>query len=152
MLSALKGNTAAAHGASGGGLYNTGTVTISDTTIIGNKALGSSGNCVFRQCGGSAFGGGIYSEAGSLTVFDSTVTRNKVVGIVTCPSGFRCVSSAWGGGFGINNATAMMMTNSTVTGNSVSGGDCQSCVANGGGIFAYGNVSVNNSTVSTTAL
>jgi predicted outer membrane repeat protein len=95
----------------GGGIYSSGSLTLSTTTVTGNTATYD--------------GGGIYSQQGhatsSLVLNSSTVSDNTV----TTPD--------LGGG-GINTQlTNTILIDSTVSDNSVgNGGD-------GGGIFAYGS-------------
>ena len=103
--STISGNTAS----SGGGIFNYGTLTVTNSTISGNTA--------------SDFGGGIYSE-GTLTVTNSTVSGNT--------------ASYYGGG--IYNSGTLMITNSTISGNTAS--------SSGGGIYSYGTLTVTNSTIS----
>ncbi len=71
----------------GGGLQNTGTATIIDSTISGNQA---------------EFGGGIFSASGTVTVSNSTISGN---------------SSVFGGGGILNGDASMSLDNCTVTEN-----------------------------------
>jgi CSLREA domain-containing protein len=103
---AFSSNSAAAGG--GGIDVDSGTVTVSDTTFSGNTA--------------SVEGGGIFLNGGTLTVTNSTFFRN---------------SASLGGGIYFN-AGAMAVNNSTFSSNSAPSG--------GGGILvATGTVTVNNS-------
>ncbi len=118
----------------GGGIDNSGALTVSNSTFSGNHAGGSGGG-IYSSNGtltvtgstfsgnsvGSGSGGGIES-AGTLTVDDSTFSRNFGVGS--------------GGGIFIVSGTATV-SNSTFSGNFVTLGD-------GGGIEADGNVTVSN--------
>lgn len=79
-------------GGNGGGIYNTGTLTIVNTTVSGNAALGTMG---------SGQGGGLYNMSGLVTVVNSTIVGN----------------SAAGGGGAIANSAGMALINSTITGN-----------------------------------
>ena len=74
----------------GGGIYNSTTLSVSDSTISGNKA---------NQ------GGGIYNNT-SLTLLNSTVNGNQAI---------QSPYSAYGGG--IHNARTLMAANSTIYGN-----------------------------------
>jgi CSLREA domain-containing protein len=72
----------------GGGIFNSGSTTVSDSTISAND--------------GGARGGGIAnSPAGDLMVYGSTIMDN----------------AATAGGGGINNSGQLVVTNSTITGN-----------------------------------
>jgi uncharacterized repeat protein (TIGR01451 family)/CSLREA domain-containing protein len=98
--SAVSGNSAADQG---GGIYNAaGMLTITNSTVSGNSAL-------------TEVGGGIYN-AGTLTITNSTVSGN---------------SSAVAGGGGIFNGGVLTITNSTISGNTAG--------INGGGIFSHPN-------------
>lgn len=131
----------------GAGIDNLGSLTVSDSTMVGNSAYEAHGggqpgpdaglgggvlnsgaltvtNSTLSDNTASAGGGGIYNE-GTLTVADSTLSGN----------------SAPGGG-GIANATdsnPSSVTNSTLSGNSA---------ASGGGIGNSGTLTVTNSTLS----
>jgi hypothetical protein len=104
----------------GGGIFNSGTLTISDCTVSGNSST-------LTPAPGTAepVGGGIFNS-GMLTVLRCTLTGNST----TAPG-------ALGGGIG--NAGAMTVADSTLSGNSAS---------DGGGIDTFGMGTVVNSTLS----
>jgi Bacterial Ig-like domain (group 3)/FG-GAP-like repeat len=83
---------------SGGGIYNTGTLTVVGSTFSNNTAAAN----------GIGDGGGIDNGGGTLTVINSTFANNTVRG-------------GWGGGIAVDAGSATI-TNSTITGNSVGGG------------------------------
>jgi hypothetical protein len=116
----------------GGGIRNIGTLTISGSTISGNKSFG--------------LGGGISNtHGGTLTINNSTVSGNTAQGLR-----FRSLYSSAGGG-GIFSDSTLTINNSTVSGNTVQAAQCPqngTCLAYGGGIDAGGPVTVNNSTIS----
>ena len=104
----------------GGGIYNGGTLTLTNSTVSGNT--------------GWDYGGGIYiSDEGTLNVANSTVSGNTVRGL----------EQYYGNGGGLFTSTngTVNVTNSTVSGNIAT--DI------GGGIYAQGGslVQVTNSTV-----
>ena len=104
---------------SGGGIYNTGTLTVLGSTIAGNSAT----------LNGPGSGGGIDNESnGTLTVIDSTIVNNNMIG-------------GYGAGIAVGSGTATLV-NSTISGNS--GG--QDGLYNGAGTVKLGNtiVSGNN--------
>jgi len=121
----------------GGGIYNdSGTLTVTNSTLSGNSSTSSSGGGIFNTgtlavtnstlSGNSAgFGGGIFNNGGTLTLTNSTLSGNSS-----------------GGGGSIYNTGTLTVTNSTLSGNSAtsSGG--------GGGIFNTGTLAVTNSTLS----
>ena len=110
--STISGNTI--NSGSGGGIRNTGTLTVSNSTISGNTA-------------NMAGGGGISNtNAGILTVTNSTISGN----------------SAGNGGGGIVNGLGSTLTviNSTISGNTAN--------TNGGGIYNRATATVSNSTLS----
>jgi len=103
--STLSGNSAPYDG---GGIYNGGTVNVTDSTLSGNSA---------------GYGGGIYNPYGTVNVTDSTLSNN---------------SANFGGG-GIDNSGTVNVTDSTLSGNSANFG---------GGILNYRTVNVTDSTLS----
>jgi CSLREA domain-containing protein len=146
----------------GGGIFNFGTLNVTDATFSGNSA--EAGGGIYNYPGGtlevtdstfsdnnstSADGGGIWNNA-SLTVTGSMFSNNNSVagggGIYNYPDGtldvthstFSGNSAAWGGG--IDNSGTLTVTNSTFSGNSAD---------YGGGIENYdGTLSVTNATFS----
>ncbi|MFO0836093.1 MAG: choice-of-anchor Q domain-containing protein [Phycisphaerales bacterium] len=95
-------------GYSGGGVLNKGTLTITGSTISGNPA---------------AYGGGIYNN-GTVTITDSTISAN---------------SALYGGGVDSTAGTTSII-NSTISGNSAQ--------YNGGGLYNYYcTLAVTNSTI-----
>jgi len=119
-----------------GGIHNSGTLTISNSTVSGNSTKG----CYFYQTGCTsdpAGGGGIYN-AGTLTINSSTISSNSVSG---CAGPSACSANAVSGG-GIYNAGALIVSNSTFNANRTVNGF-------GGGIYNGGTVlTVTNSTFS----
>jgi hypothetical protein len=131
---------------SGGGISNSGTLTLTNSTVSGNWAPIP---CIrfFRFCeltAGTASGGGIYNS-GALIISNSIISGNHAGSYC---SGTPC--SARGGGI-YNQGTLMRITNSTLTDNSA-GTACStssSCgVGVGGAFYTFGGtVTLNNSTV-----
>ena len=123
-LTIANGNTP---GSKGGGVSNSGALTITNSTISGNAAAAGGG-----VAGG---GGGIYNT-GALSVTKSTISGN------TTSSG-----NGGGNGGGIYNTGTLNLTNSTISGNSAGGG-----IFYGGGIFndndIGGTVTITNGTIS----
>ena len=131
---------------SGGGIHNSGTLALTNSTVSGNWAPIP---CVrlFMVCisRGTALGGGIYNS-GALIISNSIISGNH--------AGSYCNAnpcSAVGGGI-YNHGTSMMINNSTLTANSA-GTACStsiSCqVGVGGAFYTFGGtVTLNNSTVS----
>jgi hypothetical protein len=66
----------------GGGIFNAGTLSLSDVTVSGNKATGAAG--ANASSGSAGFGvgseGGGICSSGALTVIDSTITNNRATG------------------------------------------------------------------------
>jgi hypothetical protein len=136
----------------GGGIYNSGTMTVHHSTISDNTAGtlpqtngGSSGGGIFNTgtltirastisgnaaSGTTVYGGGI-DNSGTLTVINSTIADN------TSESGQGGGAPFAGGGGGIYNASAGTVTliNTTITGNSVTGITSNSSGVGGGGIL-----------------
>ncbi len=126
--STLSGNTAS--GDSGGGIYNNGTLTVTNTTLSGNTAT---------------FGGGIANN-GTLTLTNSTLSGNTVTngggifnsGTLTLTNSTLSNNSASNNGGGIANAGPLTLTNSTISGNSAT---------SGGGIFNTNSALTLNNTI-----
>jgi len=112
--------------ANGGGIYNTGTLQASGTTIAGNHALIAAGAI-------TGDGSGV-NNAGLLTLTNCTVANNSTIGTGVSPRG---------AGGGINNTSAGSMTliNSTIADNVAAG--------NGGGINNGGLAALANTIVAT---
>jgi predicted outer membrane repeat protein len=111
FLNSLTITNGFASGGSGGGIYNGGTLTLTNCTLSGNSGdfgggIYSAGTLTLNQCtlsGNSAyFGGGIYS-AGTLTLNQCTLSGN----------------SAYFGGGGIYNSGTLTLTYCTLSGNYV---------------------------------
>ncbi len=121
--------------ASGGGIFNGGTLTLNNSTVSGNTA---------------DFGGGI-ENGGTLTVNNSTVSGNTAVqvgvgggirnnGTLTLKSSTVSGNTAGFGG-GISNFATLTLNSSTVSGNTAT--------RNGGGIENFiGTLALSNSTIS----
>ncbi len=111
--------------AAGGGLYNDGTLILTNSTVSGNTA-----SCESSGSGGRCFaeGGGIRS-GGTLTLTNSTVSGNTAS--CTATGGSACV--AWGGG--LYNSGTTTITYSTVTANTASCTPNGFCVTAGGGLY-----------------
>ena len=151
----------------GGGIYNQGTLTVSNSTFSGNSTDGPGGggggifnqgtltvtNSIFsgNSTADTGYGGGIFNNGGTLTVTNSTFSGNSTaangggifnIGTLTVTnSTFSGNSTGLGGGGGIyNNIGTLTVTNSTFSGNSAGGG--------GGGIYNQGTLTVTNSTFS----
>src|SRR5262249_28260423 len=93
----INGNTAGASSPEGGGIFSDGTLTVINSTISGNKAMGGAG--------GGIFNGG----EGTATLVNTTINGN---------------SSDTAAGRGIDNIfrATLNFTNTIVSGNT--GGDC----------------------------
>ncbi|MBR5415503.1 MAG: hypothetical protein IK105_06160 [Thermoguttaceae bacterium] len=165
-LTITGGNTVSSYG-EGGGICNTGTLTITNSTISGNTASGGGGNY--------GDGGGIYNESGTLTITNSTISGNTASddgGGIYNESGTLTITNStvsgntadWGGG--ICNDGTLTITNSTVSGNETFafGGGINNIAGmltltgstvtenysdvDGGGIYNLGTLVVTNSAIS----
>jgi hypothetical protein len=112
--SILSGNRAAAEG---GGICNGGTLTISNSTISGNS---------------SWVGGGIYND-NAMTINNSTISKNSAGG---------------GAGAGIINGGGLTINNSTISGN-INGQTHRydAVYGDGAGISDIGGMTINSSTI-----
>ncbi len=125
----------------GGGIFNSGTLTLSSSTVSGNSLTFGDGGGIFNSgmltlinstvsgnTADSQDGGGIYNtSAGTVTLINSTVSDNT--------------AGSDGGGIGNAFDGTVILTNSTVSGNSAG--------SDGGGIFndEFSTLTLNNSTV-----
>jgi hypothetical protein len=127
----------------GGGIYNAGTLTVSDCTLSNNWAVSSVG---------VAEGGGLYVASGSVSVARSTFANNEALGASAVGRAY----PGLGGGIYVASGT-LVVDSSTLSGNSAVGGDgittdqngiCEGGDGLGGGIYvAGGTASVSNSTI-----
>src|SRR5215471_1404357 len=127
----------------GGGIYNTGTLTVNNSRIINNVADGRRSCNIFfpTRCSpyeAYGFGGGIYNS-GTLKINRTTIAANRVAG----------VDGAGGGG--IYNLGKLTINASTLSGNHAAGNPLSvcstTCTSNGGGIDNIGTAEINNSTL-----
>jgi CSLREA domain-containing protein len=123
----------------GGGVYNSGNLTLINSTVSGNAALFA--------------GGGIYSNfSGTLNVKHSNVTNNTAkysagggifgININVTDSSIASNTTQYnnGGGIAGGYASSVTVTGSTISGNKAS--------QNGGGIWSAGNLVVTSSSIS----
>jgi hypothetical protein len=115
----------------GGGIYNLGTLTITNTTVSGNSSNDSS-------TATAGLGGGIYNGR-TLTVLDSTVSGNTVT---------RSRVGAIPLGAGIYNTGKLTVANSTITANQVSDFWPAGAPFGGGIASVSGSVTISSSTLS----
>ena len=143
---------------SGGGIYNSGTMTLNQVIVNNNNAsfcgcgtgvpsgggISNTGTMIIiagtvQSNGGGAFwlwsGGGIYnSNTGMMTITGSTIRNNQ--------TGNPGRTGAYGGG--IVNYGTLTIQDSTISGNTALGGDIQG--GEGGGISGN-NTTITNSTI-----
>ncbi|MCI5129658.1 MAG: hypothetical protein D3907_14500, partial [Candidatus Electrothrix sp. AUS3] len=112
----------------GGGIYNEGTVTLTNSTVSGNTVYDPT-----TTVKASIKGAGIYNE-GTVTLTNSTVSGNTA-----SPAPYH----SFGGGIYNRGTGTVILTNSTVSGNTA-----YSSWSYGGGIYNTGTVTLMNSTVS----
>jgi hypothetical protein len=140
---------------SGGGIQNSGTLTVSNSTLSGNSAgVGELGGGIFNSSGGtltvsnstlsgnsggvytSNAGGGIFNDGGTLTVSNSTLSANSADqgggiyndGTMTVSDSTLSTNIAGNQGGGILNTGTLTVSDSTLSGNS-------STTLVGGGIY-----------------
>jgi hypothetical protein len=120
-ISGLTIENGSAPNSTGGGIFNSGTLTVTDSTITDNDALG---------------GGGIETYNGKLTVSGSTISGNGGQaggGIETVEGTLTVSGSTFWGNTAINGGGIEGLSSSlTITDSTLSGNDATS---NGGGIF-----------------
>jgi hypothetical protein len=148
-----------APGATGGGINNLGSLTLSNSTVTGNSAQGGGGifNDGFLSLSNStvtgnnaASGAGIYNDgAGTMIMSGDTVNNNTATagggvdnfGHMTIINCTIAVNIATKGG-GIYNGDLLNVVNSTVASNTVTGAG-----ADGGGIYTTGELNLLNTIV-----
>ena len=107
----------------GGGIYNQGTLTVTNLVVTNNKA--------------TIDGGGIYNSTNdTLNVINCTISNNVA-------DSDNAGSGTGGGGLYSTTGGVMTITNSTITGNSVGGS-----ASGGGGVTSFGPLTITNSTIS----
>jgi len=124
----------------GGGVFNSGTITMTNVTVSGNVALHAGGN-----------GGGIFNS-GTITMTNVRVSGNTAfdgggifnIGSVTMAHAWVTGNMSYFDGGGIKNHGALNITNATVSGNGTPG----HAHGWGGGIFNDGTAMLTNVTVS----
>jgi CSLREA domain-containing protein len=125
-LTASGGMFSNGNGNLAGGIYNAGSLVLTDVTVSGNSS------------------GGIWNNRGTLTLINSSVLNNSNFGINTIGTLTLTNSTVSGNtGSGISNNGAVIVTNSTISGNTTT--------AQGGGIWSDSLEStgtVTNSTIS----
>jgi CSLREA domain-containing protein len=121
--------------AAGAGIFNQGTLTLTDCTLSGNRVQG--GGAILVGSGGSGNGGALYNS-GVLTLSRCTLSGNSAGGGNGVNAGFRSGAGGGGGGNGgaIFNDTSGTLTlaNCTFANNTGGGGTG----GNGGGSFPAG--------------
>lgn len=122
----VAGNQAVVSPARGGGIYNQGTLTITNSTVSGNYAADGCAGCYDNNSGGGVFSSGQLNI--TAVIIDGNSTTNRGGGI-----------------FLPENGGPAVITDSTISNNSVSG---QGFAREGGGIFAYVPFTLTHSTVS----
>lgn len=138
----------------GGGIYNTGAMTVTHSQIVENSVVGGAGGGNAGG-GGGAFGGGIYNasdpDTGDVLVPSLVITQT---GIYTNTATGGTSGSGGGGaalGGGVFSASNLTMGNNTITGNIVQGGggeDNPGRTQRGGG-GGYGSDATNAATSGT---
>ena len=102
-------------GGFGGGIFNTGSLTVIASTFSGNEAIGDTMGCT----GGDGLGGAIFDDAGSsATILNSTLAENQAIG----GNGSEGRAGQGQGGGIFNKDAALVITNSTIADNLAVGG------------------------------
>ena len=153
-----QGNYSASVSADGGGVYSAGysgsTVTLSDDLIDHNSTTGLAGASAGASGGGAAGGGVAVGGFGNLALPGTTVTDNTVTaGAGASTGGFGGVAT--GGGIDFDSTGALSIgAGSSITGNTVAGGEGAPVPVGPPGIDGYsagGGVAIIDPTVPTSA-
>jgi hypothetical protein len=107
----------------GGGIYNAGTLALSNCIVSANIVTGGTGSTSsIGGNGGPGSGGGIYNQ-GTLILSACTFSGNNVLGGTSGVSTFGNGGTGGAGlGGGVYNASTLALTNCTFSGNSATGG------------------------------
>ena len=147
----------------GGGLASlgtTGNVTITDSTLASNAAVGGDGGNFNNGAGSNAKGGSIYIEGGTLNIDESRIENSAANG---GNGGNQDQNGQTNGGFGgftqgggvwVGGTATATINNTTFESTTANGGDSgtggngsePAGPADGGGLYSLGNVTVTNST------
>jgi hypothetical protein len=113
----------------GGGIHNSGALTLGAVAVVGNRA--DCGSC------SAARGGGILNQ-GTLNIFESTISNNVVAG-----------SGAFGGGIDNRPGATLTISNSTIAANTAHDDGTYENTVQGGGIYnnSAGTLSIFSSTI-----
>jgi CSLREA domain-containing protein len=137
------GHSVGQNGLPGGGIFNSGTLTLTDCVVSGN--VSGSGNFGLSTNGSSGHGGGIHNE-GTLTLNGCTVSNNQTAAGFSGPpgiSGGPNPGEPGGHGGGISNNGLLTMTDCVVTNNRTgAGGSGSGSGASGGWGGGVANFSV----------
>lgn len=153
----------------GGGIYNAGTLTLTNCTISGCKATADSSS--------NGWGGGIYNSYGSsLTLEESTVEDNEAAhgggifidngctaqitdSIIQSNTAKSTVSTGMGGGIFVNDGGSLTLSGSgskviqnTADSSTIPSSSTIDKNAYGGGIFCYGSMAMTDGTISENTL
>jgi len=152
----------------GGGIFSAGVLTLTDSIISDNHAVGveglggngagvlnfrgtmtitrctisnnsATGETFFSSGGQGGRGGGILNESGSVIITNSTISDNS------CIMDAFLEPNSGGGGGGVDNYGSMAITNCTISRNSVSG--THFATMYGGGILNGGDLQITSSTI-----
>jgi CSLREA domain-containing protein len=131
-------------GDAGGGILNSGTLTLTGVAVIGNKT-GKGGDGTLGTGGWGGSGGGILN-GGTLTINNSTISGNQT------GNGGNSGNGLGGFGGGVESGGALTVTNSTISGNHTGNGGIGGIGSNGGdggGIDINGSptTAIGNSTI-----
>jgi hypothetical protein len=152
------------HNGSGGGIYSIGgALTIAGATIANNQVFGGQGGdhngLQGAGRGGSGGGGGLYATGGSLDISNSRIANNQTTGGRGGDGSFSNSVSRNGGDGGTPqggglyvNGSSLTIATSTIGSNQETGGSGglygNDCLAQGGGLYNGGTLTVTGSTLS----
>ncbi|MBP5577086.1 MAG: hypothetical protein J6X67_10055 [Treponema sp.] len=153
----------------GGGIYNAGTLTLTNCTVSGCKAIAASTS--------NGWGGGIYNSFGSsLSLEESTVEGNEAAhgggifidtsctaqitdSIIQSNTAKSTVSTGMGGGIFVNDGGSLTLSGSgskviqnTADSSTIAPTSTVDKNAYGGGIFCYGSMTMTDGTISENTL
>ena len=133
---------------SGGGIFNSGTTTITNSTFSGNSATGSFGAAINNGSGGTlTITNSTFSGNSATNGFGAAIFANGGPGFTVTITNSTFSGNSASGGFGAaikNNDVAGVIVRNTIVANSGGAGNCNGAITNGGYNLQFGGTVANS--------